>query len=157
VLGVVVNILSAWSHVRLIHRLKRGGPPSGRASTLGLAVAVILAVLGLSMATYLIWVRDPVRPHPEKSEDQPLPGKPGVLPTRAWAKPGEGRVPPTPSPSFSRNVIMGHQLVDADWNRFKPTNAVNRNHAGWTRLGSRVIKGAQPQREIVVFRRCHRA
>jgi hypothetical protein len=27
---------------------------------------------------------------------------------------------------------MGHQFVKADWNRFKPTNAVNKNQYGLT-------------------------
>jgi hypothetical protein len=31
---------------------------------------------------------------------------------------------------------MGHQFVNADWNRFKPTNAVNKNQAGWTQYPS---------------------
>lgn len=29
-------------------------------------------------------------------------------------------------PAFLRMVIIGHQFVNADWNRFRPTNAVNR-------------------------------
>jgi len=29
-------------------------------------------------------------------------------------------------------VIMGHQFVKADWNRFKPTNAVKRSQYGLT-------------------------
>jgi putative membrane protein len=64
VLGVLVNAFSAWSHIRLIHQLERGGPLSHRPSTLALAVAVILAALGLAMAIYLIWVRDPIPTHP---------------------------------------------------------------------------------------------
>lgn len=63
VLGVFVNILSAWSHVRLVNQLERGGPPAHRPSTLAIAVAVILATLGLAMAIYLIWVRDPSAPN----------------------------------------------------------------------------------------------
>jgi hypothetical protein len=31
------------------------------------------------------------------------------------------------TPAWRRSVIMGHQFVKADWNRFKPTKAVNRN------------------------------
>jgi hypothetical protein len=30
------------------------------------------------------------------------------------------------TPSLRRKVIIGHQLVKADWNRFSPTKAVNR-------------------------------
>jgi hypothetical protein len=33
-------------------------------------------------------------------------------------------------PNLRRNVIIGHQLVKADWNRFSPTNAVKRYQYG---------------------------
>jgi len=36
------------------------------------------------------------------------------------------------TPDLRRIVIIGHQFVNADWNRFKPTNAVNRNQYGLT-------------------------
>jgi hypothetical protein len=29
-------------------------------------------------------------------------------------------------PAFLRFVVVGHQLVNADWNRFRPTNAIGR-------------------------------
>ena len=57
-LGVAVNVLSAWSHVRLIQRLKRGDGNLGQPSLLAITVAAILAVLGLAMAIYLVTVRD---------------------------------------------------------------------------------------------------
>jgi putative membrane protein len=60
VLGVAVNVLSAGSHVRLVHQLERGEPSGHRPSKLAIAVAVILAVLGLAMAIYLVWVHDPI-------------------------------------------------------------------------------------------------
>ena len=58
-LGVVVNIMSARHHARLIRELNAGGSDFSRPSSLGIVVAVILAVLGLVMAVYLISVRDP--------------------------------------------------------------------------------------------------
>jgi hypothetical protein len=36
------------------------------------------------------------------------------------------------TPVFRRMVIIGHQFVKADWSRFKPTKAVNRNQYGFT-------------------------
>jgi len=75
-LGVLVNILSALSHIRLVHQLERGAPPAHRPSTLALAVAVILAVLGLAMAIYLIRVRDPIPGHPERSEEKSMTAEP---------------------------------------------------------------------------------
>jgi len=76
VLGVIVNIFSAWSHWRLVHELERGGPPVHRPSRLALAVAAILAVLGLAMAIYLIWVRDPIAAHSERREERSMTAKP---------------------------------------------------------------------------------
>lgn len=36
------------------------------------------------------------------------------------------------TPALRRMVIIGHQFVKADWNRFRPTNAVKRNQYGLT-------------------------
>lgn len=36
------------------------------------------------------------------------------------------------TPALRRIVIIGHQLVKPDWNKFKPTKAVNRNQYGLT-------------------------
>ena len=55
VVGVVVNLLSAASHVRLVGQLKRGESYSGP-SRLAVVVALLLAVLGLAMAGYLLSV-----------------------------------------------------------------------------------------------------
>ena len=59
VLGVIVNIVSAWNHVRLVRELTRGGSAFNRPSWLAIGVALILAVVGLAMAIYLISVREP--------------------------------------------------------------------------------------------------
>jgi inner membrane protein YidH len=59
VLGVVVNVCSARHHVRLVRSLKQGGSEFDRPSSLALAVAIILAVVGLAMAIYLISVGEP--------------------------------------------------------------------------------------------------
>ena len=52
-LGVIVDIFSAWRHVRYVRAIDQGLPSTGQLSTLAVAVAVILAVLGLVMAFYL--------------------------------------------------------------------------------------------------------
>ena len=57
VLGVVVNIVCAWNHRRLVQDLNRGGSAFNRPSWLAIGVALILAVIGLAMAIYLISVR----------------------------------------------------------------------------------------------------
>ena len=58
VAGVLVNVVSTWNHLRLVSELIRG-EFSPHASRLGIAVALLLAVLGLAMAAYLLSVREP--------------------------------------------------------------------------------------------------
>jgi hypothetical protein len=36
------------------------------------------------------------------------------------------------TPALQRIAIMGHQFVKADWNKFSPTNAVNKYQYGLT-------------------------
>jgi uncharacterized protein (DUF302 family)/uncharacterized membrane protein YidH (DUF202 family) len=69
-LGVAVNVFCAWNHIRLVHQLERGGPLVHRPSTLAVAVAVILAILGLAMAVYLVAVHDPNPSRLERSEEE---------------------------------------------------------------------------------------
>src|SRR5882672_11203002 len=55
--GVLVNIVSASSHIRLLRQLEQGKEPRSQASTLAIILACFLAIVGLSMAIYLISVR----------------------------------------------------------------------------------------------------
>ena len=59
VLGVVVNIVCARNHVRLVRELNEGQSATGRPSSLAVAVAIILAIVGVAMAVYIIVVREP--------------------------------------------------------------------------------------------------
>jgi putative membrane protein len=59
-LGVIVNVVCARNHVRLVQELNRGGTGFNRPSSLAISVAVTLAVLGLAMAIYLVSVREPM-------------------------------------------------------------------------------------------------
>ncbi len=70
VLGVIVNLVCAWSHVRLVRELNRGGPAFNRPSFLAMAVAMVLAVLGLAMAIYLVSVREPGQANLEKVKEK---------------------------------------------------------------------------------------
>jgi len=70
VLGVVVNVVSAWSHVRLVQSLKRGESTFIRPSALAITVAVVLAGLGLAMAFYFVSTRDPIDPRVEKNREK---------------------------------------------------------------------------------------
>ncbi|HEX4541777.1 MAG TPA: DUF302 domain-containing protein [Candidatus Acidoferrum sp.] len=55
--GVVVNLSSAWRHVRLVRELDRGAPESSYSFTQAVATALFLALVGLAMAIYLLSVR----------------------------------------------------------------------------------------------------
>lgn len=59
VVGVIINIWSARQHLRLVRDLNQGGSAYNRPSSLAIIVAVVLAVVGLAMAIYLIWVGEP--------------------------------------------------------------------------------------------------
>ena len=55
--GVVVNLFSAWRHVRLVRELDRVEHARSPSWTPGVAIALFLAVVGLAMALYLVSVR----------------------------------------------------------------------------------------------------
>ena len=54
--GVFVNLTSALRHTRIIAGLNRGDDVVGRPSYTALAVAVMLAIVGLAMVAFLIAV-----------------------------------------------------------------------------------------------------
>jgi putative membrane protein len=53
-IGVVMNIASAVRHVQLIGELKRGSDTIARPSYAGIAVAIVLAIVGAAMVVYMI-------------------------------------------------------------------------------------------------------
>lgn len=55
--GVLVNVFSAWRHVRLVRELERGNTECSRSLTLAVATAIFLALVGLAMAIYLLSAR----------------------------------------------------------------------------------------------------
>jgi len=67
--GVVVNITSARRHVRLVRELDRGEPACSRSLTQGVATALFLALVGLAMAIYLLYVRGSANLRSENSEE----------------------------------------------------------------------------------------
>ena len=54
--GVIVNVLAGWRHVRLVRDLDRGTTTISHASIQAVVVAFFLALAGLVMAIYLISV-----------------------------------------------------------------------------------------------------
>jgi len=59
-MGVLVNVLAAYSHVGIIKRLKRGEPYDPSPWSVGVLVTLLLAGLGLVMMVYLF--REGLRP-----------------------------------------------------------------------------------------------
>lgn len=76
--GIVVNLLAAWHHARLAGELSRGEVPQARPLRGGVAVAIVLALVGLAMAIYLIVV-GPARLQESPRED-PLGQRHGLPP-----------------------------------------------------------------------------
>lgn len=57
VVGVIINLASAWHHARLVSKLRRDEPPPPRPSAQAIGIALFLALIGLAMVIYLISVR----------------------------------------------------------------------------------------------------
>ncbi len=56
-LGVLVNVVAGWHHLRLIRQLDRGETNHPHAAAQAVAAAFLLALIGVAMAIYLISVR----------------------------------------------------------------------------------------------------
>ncbi len=54
--GVVVDIYSSQRYSRLIGHMNASGPITRKRSNTAVAIALFLAVVGIAMAIYLIWV-----------------------------------------------------------------------------------------------------
>jgi putative membrane protein len=55
-LGIAVSVIAAMQHARFLGRLERGEPYRPPRWSLGIIVAVVLAVLGVGMTVYLLLV-----------------------------------------------------------------------------------------------------
>jgi uncharacterized protein (DUF302 family) len=71
-MGVIVNLLSAWQHLRLVRELEREAVVQSRPSTQAVMIALFLASVGLAMAIYLISVRGPANSDSENNEEVPM-------------------------------------------------------------------------------------
>jgi len=67
--GVAVNLSSAWRHVGLVRELDKGEPACSRSLTPAVATALFLALVGLAMAIYLVFVRGSASLYSEKNEE----------------------------------------------------------------------------------------
>ena len=55
--GVIVNLFSALHHVRFVRAVRSGVEVVDRPVTMAVAIALILAVTGVAMTVYLVFVR----------------------------------------------------------------------------------------------------
>lgn len=56
-IGVAVNLFSAFQHIRFVTAVKRGTEVVDRPVTMAVVIALILAVTGIAMTIYLVFIR----------------------------------------------------------------------------------------------------
>src|SRR5262249_40421110 len=67
--GVIVNVFAGWRYARLVRELDRGEKTHSYPLTKALAIAVFLALVGLAMTIYLVWIRPATRSQLKSSEE----------------------------------------------------------------------------------------
>ncbi len=77
-MGVGVNLLSAWRHTRLIQELNLGEEPNAGPSAQAIAVAVILALVGVAMAAYLVSIRSSTNSDSSRYKEAPMQAQPAA-------------------------------------------------------------------------------
>ena len=70
--GVVVNLSSAWRHVRMVRQLDEGDSSYSRSLTQPIVTAIFLALVGLAMAIYLVSVRGSANTQSENIKEAPM-------------------------------------------------------------------------------------
>jgi len=55
--GVIVDVLAGWQHLRLVRELDRGAASHSHSSTQAVLIAFFLALVGMAMAIYLVSIR----------------------------------------------------------------------------------------------------
>jgi len=56
-LGVIVNLSAVFSHIAVVKRLRSGTWIPGQVSKSAVALAILLAIVGIGMGFYLLFVR----------------------------------------------------------------------------------------------------
>jgi putative membrane protein len=67
--GIFVNLFAAWRHARMVRELNRGEEIQFRPSMLIIAIACVLALIGLVMAIYLISLQTSAGRQPENRKE----------------------------------------------------------------------------------------
>jgi len=78
-LGVLVSALSLARYLRLVALLRNGARSFGNASSLAVAVASLLGVLGLAMSYYLVATRHVTATNPSKVKEAPMTAVPAAV------------------------------------------------------------------------------
>jgi uncharacterized protein (DUF302 family)/uncharacterized membrane protein YidH (DUF202 family) len=55
--GVIVNVFAGWQHLRLVRELDRGAASHSHSSAQAVLIAFFLALVGVTMAVYLVSIR----------------------------------------------------------------------------------------------------
>ncbi len=55
--GVLINGISAFQHLKIIRNLNDGRDVTGRPSAPGIALAIVLGIVGIAMSIFLVVVR----------------------------------------------------------------------------------------------------
>ncbi len=55
--GISLNVFAGFHHVRIVRKLDSGEVPRSHATAQAIALAVFLAIVGLAMAVYLVFLR----------------------------------------------------------------------------------------------------
>jgi uncharacterized protein (DUF302 family)/uncharacterized membrane protein YidH (DUF202 family) len=67
--GVIMQVFAGWHHLRLVRELDRGAASHSHPSIQAVAIAFLLALLGLAMATYLVSVQNSAGSQPGNNKE----------------------------------------------------------------------------------------
>jgi uncharacterized protein (DUF302 family)/uncharacterized membrane protein YidH (DUF202 family) len=67
--GIIVNVFAGWQHLRLVRELDRGTASRSHSSTQAALIAFLLALVGLTMAIYLVSVQNMAHSKHENGEE----------------------------------------------------------------------------------------
>src|SRR6478672_5575146 len=67
--GVMVNVVAGWRHLRLARELDHGDTGLSRSSSPAVAIAFFLALVGLAMASYLVFIQGPIQPQAQRRKE----------------------------------------------------------------------------------------
>src|ERR1700688_1878410 len=70
--GIAVNLFSGWHHLQLVRYLDLGQAARPHNTTLAIATAFFLALVGVGMAIYLISFRDPAHSQSRINEESSM-------------------------------------------------------------------------------------